>query len=130
MIEHGYLCSACGFLVKNALFQLRDRRSEMDVLDVVDNICSNVDLLDHLKHKVDTVKLKGACDAVLREWGDEVIEELMYREDNEFFTSFFCLSVTKMCDGIDMEEFMKVEKEKVEAYRQEIEERRQNGEDL
>lgn len=102
----------------------------MDVLHVVDNICNNVPLLDNLRHKVDTVKLKEACDAVLTEWQDEVIEELMNRESNEVFTTHFCLTITKMCDGIDMEEFMRVEKQKIEDYMAEIEKKNQGNVEL
>lgn len=71
----------------------------------MDDVCKQSEMLEK-RGQVDIYKLKDACDAVLREWEDDFIEELKKRKDNESFNQHFCYDFSKMCEGVDMDEFI------------------------
>lgn len=63
--------------------------------------------------EVDPMKLKIALEAFSREWGEDFVDELAGRKDNESFTRHFCLELSQICEDADMESFVATESKKI-----------------
>lgn len=100
-------CDSCLAMVKESVRELRGKKKESDVVDVVDTICDpekyksyrNISLSYLLDHP--PPEMREGCEAFLSGWEEELVKVLTNRKNDSVPEQILCFELSKACLNVD-----------------------------
>ncbi len=91
-------CDSCQAILKEAMKELRGKKSEADVYDYMTTVCKPE---KYNIYHFPPPEMREGCEAFVAAWDDEIPKALINRENDEVPIQKLCYEKTKACENID-----------------------------